>query len=216
MIDAHFWLELEAVAEAEERPYWVETVEPVPRRRRCWTFRFFEGTNEPTRLGVSELGFEHSHCVLEVKVYVDPKTPGAVVGAQMESGGRLNPSDMTRFPWGRWMQAAAALDVGRDEVGQAVEATSFRTQKRPGRRGYDPDFWRAIAAEYLGYQGDPDVGSPIRELVRKHKEPYSTVNGWVQKCRELGYLPPAPKRNRHGITGGNTITSGRIRTDGTR
>ena len=151
------------MAEAEERPYWVDIVEPVPHRRRCWTFGFFEGTNEPTRLGVSELGFEHSHCVLEVKVYVDRETPGAVVGAQMESSGRLNPSDVTRFP-GAIGCSGLALDVGRDEIEEPIEATSFRTKKRPGGTA-STDFWKAIAAEYLTYQGDPDVGSPIRELV---------------------------------------------------
>jgi hypothetical protein len=132
--------------------------------------------------------------------------PVAVSEVRVALHRELTPTALARFPWRRWMRLAllGAQDRYRqgsspwagpdleEAVVEMFREHPERTEvpKRPGRAGHDPVFYEEIAARYrqLVTRG---VKSPTAQLARERHVPRDTASGWIRRCRELGYLPPA-------------------------
>jgi hypothetical protein len=81
--------------------------------------------------------------------------------------------------------ARAMLDWKFAEAREAAEV--LRQAGRPGR-GHSPDFFRMIAMEYENLVAEGEE-APVKALAQKHHVVISAASRWLDKARELGYLP---------------------------
>ncbi len=130
----------------------------------------------------------------------------------------LTPIELKRFGWSRWLTVADAIartggDVGHpswrsEEFGDPATVSGKMTralyaehgiavpQRRPGRKGHGPEFYRGVANRYTELRAK-GVRSPTQQIAAESFKSRDTVAGWVKKARKLGFLPPA-RRGRAG------------------
>lgn len=121
-----------------------------------------------------------------------------IIGAALHAPEGLSASELSRFPWSRWLGVADAnarlrnqfTIAGRDAAaaigGEAVLAT------RPGRRGHPVSHYRDIARRYLDLTS-AGHSNPTQQIAEERDYSRNTVAGWVRHARTLGFLPPARK-----------------------
>jgi hypothetical protein len=115
------------------------------------------------------------------------------------------PSDIRRFGWQRWLsvvEAAARWRPSDDgtamtKVGtHALRAEGVLRERRPGRRGHPPAFYKSIAERYIALVAQ-GVHDPRAAIARETGKSVDTVAGWLRRARELKYLErPTQMRRR--------------------
>jgi hypothetical protein len=120
----------------------------------------------------------------------------------------LSLRELRRLPLQRVVDAARAYVAARDEDSEgtypefpgpdAPGRTRVRDillpRGRPGRTTYNDNFYRAIATAYIEFT--KRGLSPAREIAKRKRVDRNTVDQWVHRSRQLGFLPPAPPRRR--------------------
>jgi hypothetical protein len=86
-----------------------------------------------------------------------------------------------------WLDKPSPVDFP-GAVQAALEPVLPTRLKRPRGRKLDDDFYREVA---FAYRDAVRRGSnPAKTMAADAKKPVSTVNRWIGRTRELGYLPP--------------------------
>lgn len=129
-----------------------------------------------------------------------------VTSVSLDMPNGVTPSDLSRFPWTRWLNFAE--DVARTgNVPKVLNDTSksrpvrevlgFAVEPAPtGRKGYPRSHYEKIARLYLKLRAQGSA-NPTKAIADELDYNRNTVAGWIRRCRELDLLPPA----RHGRAG---------------
>ncbi|MBV8980397.1 MAG: helix-turn-helix domain-containing protein [Acidimicrobiia bacterium] len=137
---------------------------------------------------------------LLVRFFADPDGPelaGVREVALSTTRETITPTLLHRLAWEHWLTAADAFArTGGADVEHLAKAIRLAAKApgRPGRRGHDPNFLPSVAERYLQLRARADDASaraPVVAIAKEHNVARNTAAGWVKRCRELGYLPPA-------------------------
>jgi len=95
-----------------------------------------------------------------------------------------------------WVKSASQSDdpLMAGIFGSAVELAHTGAQRprvRPGPRGHPRSHFEEVAAAYRAAIGR-GVRSPVAALKRELNASEPTVRRWLQRCRDMGLLEPAP------------------------
>ena len=146
-----------------------------------------------------------------IQVWFDPNDTGTVRQVQLYLADGMNPSDLRRFAWKKWINVAeAATRSLRDPTGGQTDllveniysartntrSTRMTPGKRRGRPSNGDDFYREVAADYNRMFAEHPK-SPTLALSNLRNVSRNTAAGHVRKARALGYLPPA-RRGKPG------------------
>lgn len=173
------------------------------------------------RADIKRLDWTYTRPVGELRVRfpVEP-ADGRPTEVSLSLADGISPSRLQRFAWSRWLGVAEALhrrptaerephpygfdpradadtSWGKLYLASAAErGTVISRQGRPGRRGHPPDHYEHIARWYRDLLASGDR-HPTQRIADESHHSRNTVAGWIRRCRELGYLPPA-RRGRAG------------------
>lgn len=135
---------------------------------------------------------------------------GRPSGVQLELAEGVTASDLQRFAWRQWLDAAheVARGGGRDVQPLAGVRTSKLSRTlsqaqgvkvgpgvRPGRAGHPIGHYRRVADRYKELVRLDRA--PIRIIAREWEVASATAAGWIRRCRELELLPPG-RRGKPG------------------
>lgn len=135
---------------------------------------------------------------------------GRPAGVQLELAQGVTASELQRFAWRQWLDAAAevARGGGRDvhplagfrtgKLSRTLSKTQgvkVRPSPRPGRAGHPIERYRRLADRYRELIRLDRA--PIRIIAREWKVAPATAAGWIRRCRELELLPPG-RRGKAG------------------
>jgi len=81
---------------------------------------------------------------------------------------------------------------GDPEAAVSLKALDERRKRGPGRPPVADEVLRRAAAVYAQAEAGGKPRQAVRDVLGLGS--WSTVDGYIRRARELGYLPPAPKR----------------------
>jgi hypothetical protein len=73
------------------------------------------------------------------------------------------------------------------EVFRLADDLGALPRRRPGRRGYDREFFEQVAAEYRAVLA-LEPRAPVKALAKQRQQSEATVRRWVQRARDMGLL----------------------------
>jgi hypothetical protein len=122
--------------------------------------------------------------------------------------GRTTAADLAHFPWRRLQRAAESLvaaqqhnslDAWRDYSTKAERVTRTTGQLRYRRRGRPAHSHAKLYEVAQRYEQLCQAGerAPALRIAEEYNVNPSTARSWINRCRALGFLPPA-HRGRAG------------------